>query len=63
KTFGWFVLVMSSVILAQEIHPAVGIAAAALTTLAAAMTVACNRYAHCPLHRLTTRLTTPKAAA
>ncbi|WP_370499707.1 sulfite exporter TauE/SafE family protein [Mycolicibacterium sp. jd] len=63
KTFGWFVLVMSSVILAQEIHPAVGITAAALTTLAAAMTVACNRYAHCPLHRLTTRLTTPKAAA
>ncbi|PQP43340.1 sulfite exporter TauE/SafE family protein, partial [Mycolicibacterium austroafricanum] len=63
KTFGWFVLVMSSVILAQEIHPAVGIAAAALTTLAAAMTVACNRYAHCPLHRLSTRLTTPKAAA
>ena len=63
KTFGWFVLVMSSVILAQEIHLAVGIAAAALTAIAAAITVACNRYAHCPLHRLTTRLTTPKAAA
>ncbi|MFA7509225.1 MAG: sulfite exporter TauE/SafE family protein, partial [Mycolicibacterium vanbaalenii] len=54
---------MSSVILAQEIHPAVGITAAALTTIAAAMTVACNRYAHCPLSRLSTRLTTPKAAA
>ncbi|QZT55232.1 sulfite exporter TauE/SafE family protein [Mycolicibacterium austroafricanum] len=63
KTFGWFVLVMSSVILAQEIHPAVGITAAALTLIAAAMTVACNRYAHCPLHRLTARLTTSKAAA
>ncbi|XTP32797.1 sulfite exporter TauE/SafE family protein [Mycobacterium sp. TJFP1] len=63
KTFGWFVLVMSSVILAQEIHPAVGITAAALTTLAAATTFACQRYAHCPLSRLTTRLTTPKAAA
>ncbi|QZT61154.1 sulfite exporter TauE/SafE family protein [Mycolicibacterium austroafricanum] len=63
KTFGWFVLVMSSVILAQEIHPAVGITAAALTTLAAATTVACNKYDHCPLHRLTTRLTTPKATA
>ncbi|XTP36420.1 sulfite exporter TauE/SafE family protein [Mycobacterium sp. TJFP1] len=63
KTFGWFVLVMSSVILAQEIHPAVGITAAALTLIAAATTLACQRYAHCPLHRLTTRLTTPKAAA
>ena len=63
KTFGWFVLVMSSVILAQEIHPAVGITAAALTTLAAATTVACNKYDHCPLHRLTARLTTPKATA
>ena len=35
KAFGWFVLVMSSVILAQEIHPAVGITAAALTSVAA----------------------------
>ncbi len=35
KAFGWFVLAMSSVILAQEIHPAVGIAAAALTAVAA----------------------------
>ncbi|AEV74648.1 putative permease [Mycolicibacterium rhodesiae NBB3] len=31
KAFGWFVLAMSSVILAQEIHPAVGLGAAALT--------------------------------
>lgn len=53
KAFGWFVLAMSSVILAQEIHPGVGIAAAALTGLAALMTLACDRYAHCPLRRLT----------
>lgn len=53
KAFGWFVLAMSSVILAQEIHPGVGIAAAALTGSAALMTFACNRYEHCPLHRLT----------
>lgn len=53
KAFGWFVLAMSSVILAQEIHPSVGIAAAALTAIAAAMTFACARYAHCPLRRLT----------
>src|SRR6478735_6163232 len=48
KTFGWFVLAMSSVILAQEIHPGVGLAAAAMTAVAAAMTFACTRYAHCP---------------
>ena len=52
KTFGWFVLAMSSVILAQEIHPAVGIAAAALTAVAGAVTLACARTAHCPLRRL-----------
>jgi uncharacterized protein len=52
KAFGWFVLAMSSVILSQEVHPAVGIAAAALTALAAAITFACTRYAHCPLRRL-----------
>ena len=34
KAFGWFVLVMSSVILAEEIHPAVGIATAVLTLIA-----------------------------
>lgn len=51
KAFGWFVLAMSSVILAQEIHPAVGIAAAALTAVAGLLTLACTRYAHCPLRR------------
>ncbi|MDV2475788.1 sulfite exporter TauE/SafE family protein [Rhodococcus zopfii] len=50
KSFGWFVLIMSSVILAQEIHPAVGITTAALT-LAAATTYACNRSDRCPLQR------------
>jgi uncharacterized membrane protein YfcA len=55
KAFGWFVLAMSSVILAQEVHPAVGVAAAGLTVLAAGMTVACIRYAHCPLRRITAR--------
>jgi uncharacterized membrane protein YfcA len=52
KAFGWFVLAMSSVILAQEIHPSVGIAAATLTAVAAAMSLACTRYARCPLRRL-----------
>ncbi|MEZ5152384.1 sulfite exporter TauE/SafE family protein [Rhodococcus zopfii] len=51
KSFGWFVLIMSSVILAQEIHPAVGITTAALTLAAAATTYACNRSDRCPLQR------------
>lgn len=43
KAFGWFVLVMSSVILAQEIHPAVGIATAVLTLIAMAVVYARGR--------------------
>lgn len=50
--FGWFVLVMSSAILAQEVHLVVGIAAAGLTVVAAVMNVVCTRYAHCPLRRI-----------
>ena len=34
KAFGWFVLVMSSVILVEEVHPVAGIAMAALTVVA-----------------------------
>ncbi|MGZ5365412.1 MAG: sulfite exporter TauE/SafE family protein [Mycobacterium sp.] len=52
KAFGWFVLAMSSVILAQEIHLTVGLAAAALTAAAGAMYLACNRTGFCPLRRL-----------
>ncbi len=52
KAFGWMVLVMSSVILAQEIHLSFGIAAATVTAIAGVMTFAYSRYAHCPLQRL-----------
>ena len=55
QMFGWFVLLMASVILAQEVNPAVGAAAAGLTLVAAGMSLACNRYAHCPLRRLVHR--------
>ncbi len=51
KGFGWFVLIMSAVILGQEIHLGVGIAAAALTVLAAAIVYICSRYPRCPLQR------------
>jgi ribose/xylose/arabinose/galactoside ABC-type transport system permease subunit len=63
KAFGWFVLAMSSVILAQEIHLSVGIAAATLTAIAMAMTFACTHYAHCPLRRLVGRPVAGAAAA
>ncbi len=51
KGFGWFVLAMSSVILGQEIHPAVGIAAAGLMLVAAGIMFGCSRYTRCPLRR------------
>jgi uncharacterized membrane protein YfcA len=52
KTFGWFVLAMSSVILAQEIHLAVGLGTAALTAVGAANYFACGRTRFCPLRRI-----------
>ena len=52
KLFGWFVLLMASLILAQEVHPALGAAAAALTVISAGLSIACSRWGHCPLRRL-----------
>jgi hypothetical protein len=52
KLFGWFVLLMAALMLAEEVHPLLGAAIAALTLLAAGMSTACTRYAHCPLQRL-----------
>ncbi len=53
---GWFVLLMASVILAQETTPAVGVAAAGLTVVAAGVYVTCRRTAHCPLRRLVAQM-------
>lgn len=52
KLFGWFVLLMAALMLAEEVHPLVGVATAALTLLAAGMSLACARYALCPLRQL-----------
>lgn len=52
KAFGWFVLLMASVILAEEVNPVVGATAACLTVIAAGMAFVCKRYAHCPLRRI-----------
>ncbi len=62
-SFGWFVLVMASVILGEEIDPVVGYVGAALIALAAALTYACKHIAACPLRRLTARPTATAGAA
>jgi uncharacterized protein len=53
KLFGWFVLLMASVIFAQEVHPALGAATAGVTLAAAAVNFGCGRLARCPLRQLT----------
>jgi uncharacterized membrane protein YfcA len=52
RLFGWLVLLMASVILAEEASPAIGAAAAGLTLAGAGWYVACTRTTHCPLRRL-----------
>ena len=52
QMFGWFVLLMASVILAQEVNPAVGAVAAGLTAGCRGHVHRLHRYAHCPLRRL-----------
>jgi uncharacterized membrane protein YfcA len=51
RAFGWLVLAMASLVLAEEVHPVVGALSAALTCGAAMAMFACSRYAHCPLRR------------
>lgn len=43
KAFGWFVLAMSSLILGEEVHPVVGVVAAVITMVAAAVYFGRNR--------------------
>ena len=60
KAFGWFVLVMASVILGEQLDPIVGYVGIALTGLVPTFMFACNHIAACPLHGLLAR---PTAAA
>jgi uncharacterized protein len=46
--FGWFVLAMASVILAEEIHPAAGIVTAGLTVAAAGYRYGRSRFTRLP---------------
>lgn len=50
--FGWFVLVMAAVILAEELHPIAGLVAAVLIGLAALGSFSCRRLHWCPLRAL-----------
>ncbi|KGI68930.1 sulfite exporter TauE/SafE family protein [Mycolicibacterium rufum] len=50
--FGWFILAMASVILAEEIHPAVGALTAMLTALSGLMYASCKAGYFCPLRAL-----------
>ena len=43
---------MAAVILAREVDPAVGTAVGVLTLAAWLVSIACTRYAHCPLRRV-----------
>lgn len=62
KAFGWFVLAMSSVILAEELTLWAGVAAASLTAVAGGIYFACSRTAHCPVRKLLRHEVTPAAA-
>ncbi len=50
--FGWFVLIMASVILAEEVAPAVGISTATLTLVAGVLWYGCRTDTFCPLRTL-----------
>lgn len=52
KAFGWFVLVMAALVLAQEANIWIGVAVAIVAAIAGAMAFACARYARCPLKRM-----------
>lgn len=51
KLFGWFVLLMAAVILAQETTPVVGAASLALIIIGAGVYVTCSRTRYCSLRR------------
>ncbi|MCV7202357.1 anion permease [Mycolicibacterium peregrinum] len=52
RAFGWFVLLMASLILGQEVHPAIGLTAAGLTALAGLGNLSCTRLGWCPMRWL-----------
>lgn len=53
--FGWFVLLMASLILAEEVHPVLGLATAGLTVVAAGLWFGCRTDTFCPFRALLRR--------
>lgn len=52
KAFGWFVLAMAAVVLAEEANIWIGIAVAIVAAIAGGMAFMCSHYARCPLRRI-----------
>ena len=52
KAFGWFVLIMASVVLAEEADIWIGLAVAIVAAIAGAMAFMCAHYARCPLRKI-----------
>ena len=52
KAFGWFVLAMAALVLAEEANIWIGAAVAIVAAIAGAIAFACARYARCPLKRM-----------
>lgn len=52
KAFGWFVLVMASVVLAREANLWIGVAVGIVAAIAGAMAFMCAHYARCPLRKV-----------
>ncbi|MCW1957716.1 MAG: sulfite exporter TauE/SafE family protein [Mycobacterium sp.] len=52
KAFGWFVLVMAALVLAQEANIWIGAAVAIVAAIAGGMAFMCAHYARCPLRKI-----------
>lgn len=52
RAFGWFVLAMASIILAEELHPAVGLVTGVATAVGAFYYFVCRHHEWCPAQRL-----------
>jgi len=52
KAFGWFVLAMAALVLAEEANIWIGVAVAVVAAIAGGMAFMCARYARCPLRKI-----------
>ncbi|HPX35211.1 MAG TPA: sulfite exporter TauE/SafE family protein [Mycobacterium sp.] len=52
KAFGWFVLAMAALVLAEEANIWLGLAVAIVAAVAGGMAFMCARYARCPLRKV-----------